>query len=417
MPGIIDALRGMAGIASPFDRYRAMKPYEFRARGEDAGDIEVTMYGEVVEKRPYDWWTGKPVDGLFIVRDEFLAELERYGKAKNITFRINSIGGDAMSGITIYNRMKELGAHTVAIIDGLAASAASVIAMAADEVRMGTGTMIMIHGAASPMLGYYNASELSRELKAVNEFDSRLAEIYAERTGMTKARIANMMTGEKWMGPAEAVELGFADFEEPEEEPEVAAVASLPGFFMVNGVPLHRYGYPMPERAMGKECVSCGMGPLDIDAEENPEAKGGGIMDLQKLKEAYPELCEQLAGEARQAALAEAQASVEKAVAEERERIAGLDELSGRVDPKMLKEAKYGENPMDAKTLAFEALRAEKAAGEAAGKAFLAARHKETVASISASPVDGAEGVEEMQKRNMEEAGRLFASVVGNIRR
>ena len=94
-----------------------IKPYNFVEL--DNNSVEITMYGNVVQDRPIDFWTGEPVPGLFIVLNEFLQELEKIKDKEQITVRINSGGGELYAAISIYNRLKEL-KDVITIVDGLA---------------------------------------------------------------------------------------------------------------------------------------------------------------------------------------------------------------------------------------------------------------------------------------------------------
>ena len=83
-------------------------------------EAEITMYGEVVSQRPTDWWTGEPVEGLYITPEGFLEDLAQVKDKAKITVRINSVGGDLYTALGICNRLKELNGDTVAVIDGIA---------------------------------------------------------------------------------------------------------------------------------------------------------------------------------------------------------------------------------------------------------------------------------------------------------
>ena len=84
----------------------AIMPYNIAETGEN--DVEINMYGEIVEAVPTDFWTGEPIEGNFIAVDRFLRDLDDLKDKKNITVHINSVGGDLYGGIAIYNRLKAL---------------------------------------------------------------------------------------------------------------------------------------------------------------------------------------------------------------------------------------------------------------------------------------------------------------------
>ena len=126
--------------------------------GEDSG--EIVLYGDVVARQPVDWWTGEPEPGLYIAPESFMEDLAAVKGKSNITIKINSTGGDLYTGIAIHNAIKGLSGHKVVIVEGIAASAASVIACAGDEVQVYPGSMVMIHGVAGLLMDYYTLADL-----------------------------------------------------------------------------------------------------------------------------------------------------------------------------------------------------------------------------------------------------------------
>ena len=95
----------------------AIMPYNIAETGEN--DVEINMYGEIVEAVPTDFWTGEPIEGNFIAVDRFLRDLDDLKDKKNITVHINSVGGDLYGGIAIYNRLKALPGNVTTVNDGL----------------------------------------------------------------------------------------------------------------------------------------------------------------------------------------------------------------------------------------------------------------------------------------------------------
>jgi ATP-dependent protease ClpP protease subunit len=136
-------------------------------------------------------------------------------KAKDdIEIVLNSPGGNVFDGLSIYNAIKgHQGKKTVRVM-GIAASIASVIAMAADEVIMAEGTLMMIHNASSVAFG--NADEIEKEVKILRKIDAQMASLYATATGLPEEEVIKMMEEETWMTPQEAMEKGFADRSEGE---------------------------------------------------------------------------------------------------------------------------------------------------------------------------------------------------------
>lgn len=128
---------------------------------------------------------------------------------KNIVVRINSGGGDGYEGIEIYNYLKNHPSHVTVEVTGLAASAASIIAMAGDKVVMNTGTSMMIHEAST--IAWGNKTDLYKAIDMLETADASLVDIYAERTGLSAEELNNLVGKETWLTADEAVAKGFAD--------------------------------------------------------------------------------------------------------------------------------------------------------------------------------------------------------------
>ncbi len=155
------------------------------------------------------------------------------GERDPIRVLLNSPGGSVFEGLAIYNELKTHSSSVELEIPGVAASAASMIAMAADRVTMGPEAHIMIHDPWMVEAG--NSEALRRAAELLDRFGTSLANIYAERTGLPEAEIREMMArydGDgTWLTAAEAVEMGFADEvvagEDEDEEDRAAAFAGL----------------------------------------------------------------------------------------------------------------------------------------------------------------------------------------------
>ena len=129
--------------------------------------------------------------------------------ASTVRIKLNSGGGDADHGIEIYNYLQDLDKYVIVEVTSLAASAASVIAMGADEVIMRTGSRMMIHEAAT--FAYGTKQDIKKTLNALETYDESIVSIYQEKTGKTRDEIAELVENETWMTAEEAVEKGFAD--------------------------------------------------------------------------------------------------------------------------------------------------------------------------------------------------------------
>jgi ATP-dependent Clp protease, protease subunit len=136
------------------------------------------------------------------------AALRAIGGA-DVVVNINSPGGDYFEGLAIYNLLREYEGRVVVRVLGLAASAASIIAMAADEIQIGRAAFLMIHNAWVVAAG--DRAALRDVADWLEPFDQAAAEVYAARTGMDTAEIAAMLDRETWIGGQAAVDQGFAD--------------------------------------------------------------------------------------------------------------------------------------------------------------------------------------------------------------
>ena len=182
----------------------------------DDADTTISMFDVIGE----DGWSG---GGVTVNR--ISAALRSIG-SKDITVRINSPGGDMFEGIAIYNLLRAHPAKVTVEVLGWAASAASIIAMAGDDIRMGLGSFMMVHNAWGMVIG--NRHDMRDAAELFDQFDAAIADIYQARTGMKRADIAQLMDAETFMTAAQAVEYGFADVvDHTEIHPETNASAQV----------------------------------------------------------------------------------------------------------------------------------------------------------------------------------------------
>jgi len=130
-------------------------------------------------------------------------------KAPVIHLRVNSPGGDVFAARAIEQAIKEHPSKVVAHIDGVAASAASFISLAADEVEIAKGAFFMIHNASTIAMG--NASDFLETAALLEKVDASIVDTYVDVTGQDREKITAMMDAETWITAQEAVDLGFAD--------------------------------------------------------------------------------------------------------------------------------------------------------------------------------------------------------------
>lgn len=149
-----------------------------------------------------DWY------GDGVTASRIAAALRSIGGA-DVTVNINSPGGDMFEGLAIYNLLREYEGKVTVKVLGLAASAASIIAMAGDEIQIGRGAFLMIHNCWVYAMG--NRHDLQQIAADMVPFDKAMNDIYGARTGLDAATIDAMMDAETYIGGSDAVEKGFAD--------------------------------------------------------------------------------------------------------------------------------------------------------------------------------------------------------------
>ena len=176
-------------------------------RNEDEPSVLV-LNGEISDET---WFGDEVTPGLF--RDE-LQQCQG-----DISVWINSPGGDCFAAAQIYNMLMDYPHNVTVKIDGLAASAASVIAMAGTEVQMSPVAMMMIHNPATVAIG--DTAEMQKAISMLDEVKESIMNAYEIKTGMSRSKISHLMDAESWFNATKAVELGFADkvlFSDPDPE-------------------------------------------------------------------------------------------------------------------------------------------------------------------------------------------------------
>lgn len=150
-----------------------------------------------------DYWTGEGVTSKRIA-----GALRSIG-SNPVTVNVNSPGGDMFEGVAIYNMLREHPGHVTVKVLGMAASAASIIAMAGDTVQIGLPAFFMIHNGWIVAAG--NRNEFRELADWMEPFDAAMADVYAARTGIEASAIQTMMDKETWLGGGASVDQGFAD--------------------------------------------------------------------------------------------------------------------------------------------------------------------------------------------------------------
>lgn len=178
---------------------------------------------------------------------DFRADLE--ADEGDITVWINSPGGNVFAAAEIYTMLREYAGNVTVRIASIAASAASVVAMAGNQVEMSPTALLMVHDPSTIAMG--NAKDMEKAIQTLNEVKESIINAYAAKSGMRRSKIAEMMSNETWMDAKKAVEYGFADkilFEEKKTESEEqteageAPTASLYSTRLMDQAILNRLG-------------------------------------------------------------------------------------------------------------------------------------------------------------------------------
>ena len=205
-------------------------------RNEDTGARTLVLNGQISDET---WYGDEVTPGLF--REELNA-----GEG-DITVWINSPGGDVFAAAQIYNMLKEYPGNVEVRIDGMAASAASVVAMAGDRISMSPVAMMMIHNPMTVAMGDHKAFQQAMDM--LEEVKESIINAYELKTGQSRTVISHMMDDETWFNAKKAVELGFADdilYTDGEGKQEAPAAVLFSKLTVMNSF-LCKFNKPKPE--------------------------------------------------------------------------------------------------------------------------------------------------------------------------
>ncbi len=248
----------------------------FNAKKVSNSTAEMTIYAPIEDEESW-WYDSVSPKGV-------RRALKNLGNVDEVVVRINSPGGSVFAGLAIYQTLKDHKAKITVKVDGLAASAASVIMMAGDTIIMGTGAMVMTHNPWMVAMG--EAKDFREAADMLDKIQTSLISVYEERTGKTGDELKAMMDATTWLTADEAVALGFAD--EVDRQTKVSASIK-------NGIAT--FGTQRFDMRAFASIPS-----LPEEKEEEPEkpepapsAKGDEtVKDLNELKEKYPDLYNQV---------------------------------------------------------------------------------------------------------------------------
>lgn len=289
------------------------KFWAFKPTAGASNELDLVVYGFIEESARWDDEVGAK---------QFRQELDAAGFVSRINVRINSGGGDAFAGIAIHGMLKAHPAEVVVTVEGLAASAASLIAMAGDRVIMARGSMLMIHNPAALAMG--EAEDLRKTADVLDKLRDGLIPIYQAKTGKTAEELTALLDAETWLTAEEAVAQGFAD--------EVAGSVEV----VARGDQVFFASVGFPRRAVPAEANA-----KDPEPEQEPEPEP---ITRETLAARSPDLLAALLDEGARA---------------ERSRLQAIDEVALPGHEALVARARY-EEPITAEALALAIIRAER---------------------------------------------------------
>lgn len=179
-----------------------MKDKFWQIKNQVNGSGEILLYGPISSSR--SWFNDT------VTPQEFARDLESLN-GKDVTVRINSGGGDVFAAHAIHNQLAAYKGRVTVVIDGLAASAATIIAVAGDRIIMPSNALFMIHNPAIGLSDYYNAADLEKAVEALKTIKDSIVAAYRKRCKASAAELSAMMDAETWLGAQECLKKGFVD--------------------------------------------------------------------------------------------------------------------------------------------------------------------------------------------------------------
>lgn len=367
-------------------------PSKARLEFIDSGNTaELVVYGRIGVPEWYD-------DG--VNAKKIVSQLAA-SEARTIQVRINSGGGSAFDGIAIYNALKRHSARIEVTIDGQAGSAASIIAMAADQLTMPRGSFLWIHNAWTYAGG--ESKDLRKVADQLDQLNGEVVNIYTDKCKLSYEDVKKQMEAETWFSPADAKANGYADV--IDEDVEIDAYASgNTAFFAGVGMPRNF----VPDHIFNSLRAEASNRP------KPPEPRQEKRMNLDELKAAHPELYASIVAGATSAAESAAKATAEAARLEgakaERERIASIEQAAVPGYEELVAKAK-ADPAMSGKDLAWDITQEIKAKG---GN-YLKNRNADAADVGDAGAAPNAEAHQPVANSKAAEINQMIAAMAADI--
>ena len=339
-------------------RPRRANNHFWKVKNLAGNDAELILYGTISDS---SWY------GDEITPKQFVDDIKGLGSVDTLTVRINSGGGDVFAAQAIgaqIDSLNKAGTETVCRIDGLCASAATIIAAHCKKTVANSDALYMIHLPSVCLWNACDENDLQAYLNELQAVKDSILQLYAKKTGQDLDVLTKWMDETSWFTADEAKENGFID--EVDEDAEPALIENRAGALFVNSVNTGLYMDEAPDfvkNALRKQRrFSNTKKPADApENKEEPkmaENKTTGapaapaITTVDALRTAYPDLCNQIE-----------QAAANNATNAERARIKDIEDMMIPGAEDSAYDAKYGDKPQDAAAYAIAQMKAQKAAG------------------------------------------------------
>lgn len=364
------------------------KFWQFRNLADDQ-KAELLLYGDISER---SWWEDAATPR------RFADDLAALGDVKEITVYINSGGGDVFAAQSIGNMLERNAATVTAHIDGLCASAATIVACHADKVVAAADASYMIHPVSMGICDYMTAEDLKNCLKALDTIRSNIISLYAKKSGNTEDDCARWMDETNWWTAAEAKEKGFVD--EVNDEEDDSVVENRNGILFVNSISMNTPFNEAPNFVRSRVVDKTVSRPENRLPAEQPEKKNHEevtdmeIKTVDELRAAFPDLVKQVENAATEA---------------ERTRIHEIEDSTIPGAEEQANEAKYAK-PIDSAAFAKAVIANMKAKQQAQSKNYLSD-------AKNAAETSGANSIENPPPANPEPENRQETRMMAAIRR
>ena len=374
---------------------------------KDDETAELQLFGEITSEER--WW-----DDDCVTYCSFIEELNGLGEKKKINVIIQSIGGDVFAANAIYNALILNQAEITGTIIGICASAATIVLMACKNRRIAKNAMLMVHNPSISLWGSYTAEDISKLENRIEKAKKSIAAAYMGRMDKTEDEINQIMDKESWYVGQEAVDAGFCDevIETGFEE------STFSNCLHLDGAPYSFKNYletVVPADVRKKVLALSVVKPKESGAFFNKKTEKGSksmeenetknmvsqITDAAQLKNAYPDLVNQI---------------VSEAVKSERERLKSIDEIAAGIPEDVLKEAKY-EKPVSAEALALAQMKANSRIGQQTLNNMISDMTDSGVKAVGSMPNAGTSEAEDKAVQSQAKVGGLAAALGKDKRR